>query len=61
MVAALLLLGAPASWGQQTQSSANANDAAELRQEIDQLKQTVTALETRLAAQEKKDGDGQTD
>ncbi len=59
MVTALLLLGTLASWGQQTQSPANANDAAELRHEIDQLKQTVSALETRLAAQEKREADGQ--
>ncbi len=57
-VALFLLSGLPCV-SQQAQSTANTNDSAELRQEINQLKNTVAALEQRLAAQEKKDGDGQ--
>lgn len=56
---ALFLLSGLPCVSQQTQSTANTNDSAELRQEINQLKNTVAALESRLAAQEKKDGDGQ--
>lgn len=49
----LLLLGSQALWAQSGPSTATQNDSAELRQELEQLKKTVAALESRLAAQEK--------
>ncbi len=55
-----LCLLAPGSWAQNgavsapdSSSKAQADDPAQLRQEIDQLKKSLGALEQRLAAQEK--------
>ncbi len=45
----LILLAVPAAWAQQT---APANDSFGLRQEVDNLKKTIAALEARIAAQE---------
>ena len=45
----LILLAVPAAWAQQT---APANDSSGLRQEVDNLKKTIAALEARIAAQE---------
>ena len=39
--------------GQSNQSASGQNDTAELRQQLEQLKKTVSELETRLATQEK--------
>lgn len=49
----LLLLGTQTLWAQSSTGTASQNDSAELRQELEQLKKTVAALEARLAAQEK--------
>lgn len=49
--AALLFLLTPGLWAQSAPPATD--DAAQLRQEIDQLKKTVNALEQRLDAQEK--------
>src|SRR5512142_3231350 len=49
-IAILVLLLAIGLWAQ---SPAPPDDAAQLRQELEQMKKTITALEQRLAAQEK--------
>jgi type II secretory pathway component PulM len=51
LVVALLFLLPAGLWAQSTPPATD--DAAQLRQEIDQLKKTVGALEQRLEAQEK--------
>jgi hypothetical protein len=51
-IGAIIVLGG-AMAAAQTPAAAPASDTAELRQEIEQLKKTVLALEDRLAAQEK--------
>jgi hypothetical protein len=48
-----ILLTGPWGWSQSTSTSAAANDTAALRQELEQLKKTVAALEEKLASQEK--------
>lgn len=48
----VLLILSPGAWAQSSTSTTQ-NDPAELRQELEQLKKTVAALEARLAAQEK--------
>jgi uncharacterized protein DUF3373 len=45
----LILLAVPAAWAQET---APANDPSDLRQEVNNLKKTIAALEARIAAQE---------
>ncbi|MGZ4822354.1 MAG: hypothetical protein ACXVZM_12175 [Terriglobales bacterium] len=47
----VVLLAGPAAWAQQT-ASTTGNDSSELRQEVDNLKKTIAALEARIAAQE---------
>ena len=49
----LLLLGTQFLWAQSTTGTVSQSDSAELRQELEQLKKTVAALEARLAAQER--------
>jgi len=49
----LILLNGPALWSQSAPSSTTTNDTSDLRQELEQLKKTVAALEAKLATQEK--------
>jgi Protein of unknown function (DUF3373) len=51
LILPVLLLLAMGLWAQSP--PATADDTAQLRQEVDQLKKTITALEQRLSAQEK--------
>jgi len=53
LLAALMFLLATGLWAQSTPVPPATDDAAQLRQEIDQLKKTVNALEQRLETQEK--------
>ncbi len=55
----LLLVSGVLCWSQQPPSQPNSDNMAELRQEVDQLKKTVTSLEERLTAQDKKEGEAQ--
>jgi hypothetical protein len=48
-----LLLGSQGLWAQSGSGATTQNDSAELRQEVEQLKKTVAALEARLNAQDK--------
>jgi len=50
---AFIIMAGLGLWGQSNQSASGQNDTAELRQQLEQLKKTVSELETRLAAQEK--------
>ena len=47
----VVLLAGPAAWAQQ-KASTTGNDSSELRQEVDNLKKTIAALEARISAQE---------
>ena len=51
-VLVILLIASQGMWAQASRST-TPNDSAELRQELEQLKKSVAALEARLAAQEK--------
>ncbi|HYU45032.1 MAG TPA: DUF3373 family protein [Terriglobales bacterium] len=53
LLAALMFLLATGLWAQSSPAPPATDDAAQLRQEIDQLKKTVNALEQRLDMQEK--------
>ncbi len=54
LLAVLMSLLTAGLWAQSTPAPSATDDAAQLRQEIDQLKKTVNALEQRLdTAQEK--------
>ena len=50
---AFMVMAGLGLWGQSNQSASGQNDTAELRQQLEQLKKTVSELETRLATQEK--------
>jgi hypothetical protein len=54
-ILAMAVMGALPTFAQQaTQNTTNPADTTELRQEVDQLKKTISLLEQRLAAQEQK-------
>ena len=46
----VVLLAGPAAWAQQA-APAPGNASSELRQEVDNLKKTIAALEARISAQ----------
>ncbi|MBZ5630504.1 MAG: DUF3373 domain-containing protein, partial [Acidobacteriia bacterium] len=50
-VLSVVLLAGPGAWAQQKAPAPN-SDSSELRQEVDNLKKTIAALEARIAAQE---------
>lgn len=49
----ILLLTGPAVWAQNQSQAASSDDTAQLRQEVEQLKKALAAMEQRLEAQEK--------
>ena len=49
----IVLLTGPAVWAQNQPAAASSDDTAQLRQEVEQLKKALAAMEQRLEAQEK--------